>query len=169
MLIIHCLMFGDDFPSTASKDADLSNSLRKSPDTNYILTSLDTRQQTTGHFVPIRAKTANRQVPACLETNNCRSRYSRHCSRLQNTFSSRSIFQNIPLLQFVTFAQMFYTRRQSSASLNLGRNINKKFHFQRENISCLKSIIQQGDFMTTVDLKDAYLSVPVYMKHHRSS
>ena len=35
-------------------------------------------------------------------------------------------------------------------------------HFQMENISCLKSLLRKNDFMTTLDLKDAYLSVPVH-------
>ena len=34
-------------------------------------------------------------------------------------------------------------------------------HFQMESIHCLKSLLQKGDYMTTLDLKDAYLSVPV--------
>ena len=35
-------------------------------------------------------------------------------------------------------------------------------HFQMESIHCLKSLLQKGDYMTTLDLKDAYLSVPVH-------
>ena len=35
-------------------------------------------------------------------------------------------------------------------------------HFQMESILCLKSLLQKGDYMTTLDLKDAYLSVPVH-------
>ena len=35
-------------------------------------------------------------------------------------------------------------------------------HFQMENFSCLKSLLLPGDFMTNIDLKDAYLSVPVH-------
>ena len=33
-------------------------------------------------------------------------------------------------------------------------------HFQMESIHCLKSLLLKGDYMTTLDLKDAYLSVP---------
>ncbi|XP_068696744.1 uncharacterized protein [Montipora capricornis] len=35
-------------------------------------------------------------------------------------------------------------------------------HFQMENLSCLKTLLLPGDFMTNIDLKDAYLSVPVH-------
>ena len=38
-------------------------------------------------------------------------------------------------------------------------------HFQMENIHCLKTLILKGDFMTNIDLKDAYLSVRI---HERS-
>ena len=41
----------------------------------------------------------------------------------------------------------------------------ENFHFQMENISCLKTLLRRGDFMTCIDLKDAYLSVHV----HKSS
>ena len=35
-------------------------------------------------------------------------------------------------------------------------------HFQMESVHCLKSLLQKGDYMTTLDLKDAYLSVSVH-------
>lgn len=35
-------------------------------------------------------------------------------------------------------------------------------YFKMENISSLKSLFQRGDLMTTLDWKDAYLSVPVH-------
>ena len=34
--------------------------------------------------------------------------------------------------------------------------------FQMENLSCLKMLLLPGDFMTNIDLKDAYLSAPVH-------
>ena len=38
-------------------------------------------------------------------------------------------------------------------------------HFKMENISSLKGVLQKGDFMGRLDLKDAYLSVPVAREH----
>lgn len=35
-------------------------------------------------------------------------------------------------------------------------------HFQMENLGCVKTLLLPGDFMTNIDLKDAYLSVPVH-------
>ena len=43
--------------------------------------------------------------------------------------------------------------------------LNKYFvndHFQMENLSCLKTLLLPGDFMTNIDLKDACLSVAVH-------
>ena len=44
-------------------------------------------------------------------------------------------------------------------------NFVETVHFQMENISCLKTLLRRGDFMTCIDRKDAYLSVHV----HKSS
>ena len=35
-------------------------------------------------------------------------------------------------------------------------------HFQMEYLSCIKTVLLPGDFMTNIDLKDAYLSIPVH-------
>ena len=40
-------------------------------------------------------------------------------------------------------------------------------HFQMENLSCLKTLRLKGDFMTNIDLKDAYLSVPVHQSSQK--
>ena len=40
-------------------------------------------------------------------------------------------------------------------------------HFQMENLSCLKTLLLPGDFMTNIDLKDAYLSVPVHVSSRK--
>ena len=40
-------------------------------------------------------------------------------------------------------------------------------HFKMESITLLKDIIRKGDFMGRLDLKDAYLTVPVVSTHWR--
>ena len=40
-------------------------------------------------------------------------------------------------------------------------------HFQMENLSCLKTLLLKGDFMTSIDLKDAYLSVPIHQSSQK--
>ena len=39
-----------------------------------------------------------------------------------------------------------------------------KVKFKMEGMAMLKSILQKGDWMVSIDLKDAYLSVPVRME-----
>ena len=39
---------------------------------------------------------------------------------------------------------------------------SKQVHFQMENLSFLKTLLLPGDYMTNIDLKDAYLSVAVH-------
>lgn len=39
--------------------------------------------------------------------------------------------------------------------------------FQMEHLSCLKTLLLPGDFITNVDLKDAYLSVGVHEQSQR--
>ena len=43
----------------------------------------------------------------------------------------------------------------------------QNFHFQIQNISCLKTLLRRGDFMTCIDLKDAYLFVHVHKSSQR--
>ena len=40
-------------------------------------------------------------------------------------------------------------------------------HFKMETIQSLKDALRQGDFMVKLDLKDAYLTVPVHQDDHR--
>ena len=39
-------------------------------------------------------------------------------------------------------------------------------HFKMEGVSMLKDLLKPNDFLTKIDLKDAYLTVPVWI-HHR--
>lgn len=40
-------------------------------------------------------------------------------------------------------------------------------HFQMEGLHCLKTLLREGDFMTSIDLKDAYFSVAVHASSQR--
>ena len=40
-------------------------------------------------------------------------------------------------------------------------------HFKMESINSVRDVIQENDYMGKIDLKDAYLMVPVWEKHHK--
>ena len=40
-------------------------------------------------------------------------------------------------------------------------------HFKMENINSVRDVIQENDYMGKIDLKDAYLTVPVWEKHRK--
>ena len=43
----------------------------------------------------------------------------------------------------------------------------KPEHFKMEGLHLLPSLMQQGDYMVKLDLKDAYLQVPIHPDHHQ--
>ena len=44
----------------------------------------------------------------------------------------------------------------------------KKIHFKMDNIRMAWNCISPGDFMVSIDLKDAYFSAPVFQPHRKS-
>ena len=50
----------------------------------------------------------------------------------------------------------------------LNRFILKK-HFKMENVSMVRELLREGDWMTSIDLKDAFLSVPIHQPHRTSN
>lgn len=40
-------------------------------------------------------------------------------------------------------------------------------HFKRESIHKLKDLLKKGDYMVKIDLKDAYLTVPIWQNHQK--
>lgn len=49
---------------------------------------------------------------------------------------------------------------------NLNHNVNYK-HFKMESITDVLNIIEPGVFMASIDLKDAFFSVPIYHRHQK--
>ena len=43
----------------------------------------------------------------------------------------------------------------------------QKFHFKMEGSGMIKDLLRKGDWMCTLDLKDAYLSVAIVQEHRR--
>ena len=45
----------------------------------------------------------------------------------------------------------------------------EKIHFKMDNICMALNCISPGDFMVSIDLKDAYFSVPIFQPHRREA
>ena len=87
-----------------------------------------------------------------------------------NKLLSMGAIKAIPFSKENFYSRLFLVPKKEGAYrpvIDLSR-LNKfieNSHFQMENISCLKTLLRRRDFMTSIDLKDAYLSVHV----HKSS
>ena len=57
--------------------------------------------------------------------------------------------------------------RHPVVNLRSLNNFVVKRHFKMEGVALPKSLVQQGDWMIPIDLKDAHLSVMVAEKHRR--
>ena len=40
-------------------------------------------------------------------------------------------------------------------------------HFEMENIQMALAFIAQGDYIVTIDLNDAYFSIPIFVQHRK--
>ena len=89
-----------------------------------------------------------------------------------NKLLSMGAVKEIPFSRDNFYSRIFLVPKKEGAFrpvIDLSR-LNKfveNFHFQMENISCLKTLLKRGDFMTCIDLKDAYLSVHVRKSSQR--
>lgn len=132
------------------------------------------------------------RVHSVLENSNIRPTDSLNCLRLQDKFPRKSppftqasgqeallisqevnellqkgAIQKTPFTRDGFYSRLFLVpKKGGSVRLVIDLSSLNKFivneHFQMENLSCLKTLLLPGDFMTNIDLKDAYLSVPVH-------
>ena len=61
------------------------------------------------------------------------------------------------------------SRQRSRLILNLKllNSYTVSEHFKMEDIRCVKDLLGKGDFMCKLDLKDAYLSIPIHTAHQK--
>lgn len=84
-----------------------------------------------------------------------------------NELLQKGAIQKIPFTRDGFYSRLFLVPKKGGSMrpvIDLS-SLNKFIvneHFQMENLGCVKTLLLPGDFMTNIDLKDAYLSVPVH-------
>ena len=87
-------------------------------------------------------------------------------SEVENLLTKGAIAE-IPPIREGFFSRLFLVPKKGGTfrpviDLSFLNRFVENSHFPMESVHCLKSLLQKGDYMTTLDLKDAYLSVPVH-------
>ena len=96
----------------------------------------------------------------------------------QTTFVHKEIerllsIKAIQVTQFRGFTSPIFLRKKSSGQWRLILNLkllNKHLtppHFKMEGIHCVQYMVTQGDYITKIDLKHAYLTVAVHMNSRK--
>lgn len=178
-------LFGEDFPSVSSKQAELFQDLAKN------LSNISKPKQPQQKNLTNRDRQRPRYTDTFTKSQSNRSKSYRPfdphngASNQDSTHSSNKILDltapliDTEVLKFLSWGAITkipFTRKISTedcsqppkrrASSPCDRSHLNKFvekcHFQMENISYLKNLRNRGDFLRSVDLKDAHLSVHVH-------
>lgn len=213
------MLFGDDFPSIASKQADLSRGLVKNlgvasrpakrprpgsarppnkekpyactyskysnrtkngrsfrapkQEAKRIDAFIDKWREITsdpdvlsivlGYKIPLRCKPVQFTLPVTSP-----NQVNAHLIDLEvESLLAKGAIAEILAIREGFFSRLFLVSKKGGTfrpviDLPFLNKFVENSHFQMESIHCLKSLLQRGDYVTTLDLKDAYLSVPVY-------
>ena len=116
-----------------------------------------------GYKIPLRCKPVQFSLPV---TNPNQVNAHLIDSEVESLLTKGAIAETPPIREGF-FSRLFLVPKKGGTfrpviDLSFLNKFVENSHFQMESIHCLKSLLQKGDYMTTLDLKDAYLSVPVH-------
>ena len=120
-----------------------------------------------GYQIPFREWPPNRQIPAFTFTETKSKLISAEVGELlrkqaiSRTVSDDGFISNIFL---VPKGKGKWSLILNLKALNL---YTEHQHFKMEDIRCVKDLLNRGDYMCKLDLKDAYLSIPITHSHQR--
>ena len=120
-----------------------------------------------GYQIPFRERPPNRQIPAFTFTETESKLISAEVGELlrkqaiSRTVSDDSFISNIFL---VPKGKGIWRLILNLKALNL---YIEHQHFKMEDIRCVKDLLNRGDYMCKLDLKDAYLSIPITQSHRK--
>ena len=116
-----------------------------------------------GYKIPLRYKPVQHSLPI---TSSNQANAHQIDVEVETLLTKGAITQVSPSKEGF-FSRLFLVPKKGGSfrpviDLSFLNKFVENSHFQMENISCLKTVLQRGDYMTTLDLKDAYLSVPIH-------
>ena len=120
-----------------------------------------------GYQIPFREWPPNRQIPAFTFTETESKLISAEVGELlrkqaiSRTVSDDGFISNIFL---VPKGKGKWRLILNLKALNL---YTEHQHFKMEDIHCVKDLLNIGDYMCKLDLKDAYLSIPITQSHRK--
>ena len=116
-----------------------------------------------GYKIPLRYKPVQHSLPI---TSSNQANAHLIDVEVETLLTKGAITQVSPSKEGFFSCLFLVPKKGGSFRLVIDLSFLNKFveslHFQMENISCLKTVLHRGDYMTTLDLKDAYLSVPIH-------
>jgi len=121
-----------------------------------------------GYQIPLNSVPVQLQVPV----TKCSDLTVPLIDAEVNKLLSLGAIKTVPFSKGNFYSRLFLVPKKDGTYrpvIDLSR-LNKfvaNCHFQMENISCLKTLLNMGDFLTCIDLKDAYLSVHVHESSQR--
>ena len=80
--------------------------------------------------------------------------------KIQSLLAKGAIMQ-IPLSKDGYYSRIFFVSKKDGGMHTVIEQFVENQHFQMENLTSVKTLLKQGDFMTNLDLKDAYLRVAI--------
>ena len=167
---------GQNAPKHYTKPVDFKTSTGINSHTNY-----NKYQNFFGPAAAYRGKTT--PLSRTMESSNVRSGNFQPITRtpqgvepildreIQDLLAKGAITQ-IPLSKDGYYSRIFLVPKKDGGmrpviDLSSLNNFVENQHFQMENLTSVKTLLKQGDFMTKLDLKDAYLTVAINPQSQR--
>ena len=119
--------------------------------------------------IPLGAKPTVQATPSPVQPES----NSTHSTRSQRTSKKGAVIELAqPPLEGGFYSTLFLVPKKDRGqrpvvNLKAPSKFGTVPHFKMEGIHTLKNLLQPGDWLVKVDLKDAYFSVPIHPDHRR--
>ena len=122
-----------------------------------------------GYEIPFMAVPHQKKTPHSTQTSSCQAEL---INKEILEMLGKGAIQKTNHSQGEFLSNIFLVQKKDGGQrpvINL-KNLNKYVpyqHFKMEGLHCLKYLLQQGDWMCKIDLKDAYFTIPLSEKSQK--